>query len=87
MRVGKVAAAVGLVAPLSFLVAAPLAAFTALSFGEPAASKAPLSDLFARLSGLPTYAIDGLAAAAVVNGALIQIIMASRVFYGSASQG
>lgn len=59
----------------------------ALPLGDLAASKAPLSDLFARLTGLPTYAIDGLAAVAVVNGALIQIIMASRVFYGLASQG
>lgn len=60
---------------------------SALPLDDLAASKAPLSDLFARLTGLPTYTIDGLATVAVVNGALIQIIMASRVFYGLAGRG
>ena len=60
---------------------------SALSLAELAESNAPLSELFARLTGLPTYAIDGLATVAVANGALIQIIMASRVFYGLAGQG
>lgn len=59
----------------------------AMPLEQLAASTAPLSELFARLTGLPTYGIDALAILAVVNGALIQIIMASRVFYGLASQG
>jgi APA family basic amino acid/polyamine antiporter len=59
----------------------------AMPVAELAESKAPLSDLFARLTGLPTLAIDLLAVLAVVNGALIQIIMASRVLYGLSARG
>lgn len=51
------------------------------------ASTAPLSDIFIRLTGWPTLAIDGLAVIAVLNGALVQIIMASRVLYGLGRQG
>ena len=52
-----------------------------------AASKAPMSDIFARLTSLPTDAFDALVVGAVINGALVQIIMASRVLYGLARNG
>lgn len=51
------------------------------------ASAAPMSVLFERLSGVRGYAFDALVVAAVTNGALVQIIMASRVLYGLARQG
>jgi amino acid transporter len=52
-----------------------------------AASEAPLSTLFERGTGLPGQAISGIALVSVINGALIQTIMGSRVLYGLASQG
>jgi amino acid transporter len=51
------------------------------------ASKAPMTALFERLTGGVGYGFDALVIAAVTNGALVQIIMASRVLYGLAQQG
>jgi amino acid transporter len=64
-----------------------LVSVTAMPTAELAASTSPVSDLFERLAGLPTSALDALIVAAVVNGALVQIIMASRVLYGLAQEG
>jgi APA family basic amino acid/polyamine antiporter len=47
-----------------------------------AASKAPLAELFASATGRSGAVIAAMAAIAMVNGVLIQIIMASRVIYG-----
>jgi len=52
-----------------------------------AASEAPLSLLFERTTGVSSAAISVIAMIAVVNGALVQIIMAARVLYGLAVQG
>ncbi len=54
---------------------------------ELAGSDAPLALVYERASGGPATAITGIAIFAVLNGALIQIIMASRVIYGLADQG
>jgi basic amino acid/polyamine antiporter, APA family len=54
---------------------------------ELAASAAPLTFLFERISGLPGETISVIAIFSVLNGALIQIIMASRVFYGLSRRG
>lgn len=54
---------------------------------ELAASDAPLALVYERASGGPATAVTGIAIFAVLNGALIQIIMASRVIYGLADQG
>jgi len=51
-----------------------------------AQSDAPLALVFARSGGNPEL-LSGIAALAVVNGALIQIIMASRLIYGMARLG
>lgn len=50
-------------------------------------SAAPMSDIFRELTGWPSFAFDTLVVCAVMNGALVQIIMASRVLYGLAQQG
>ena len=50
-------------------------------------SDAPLADLFAGLTGLPAAPISTIAAIAMVNGILIQVVMASRVLYGMANEG
>ena len=57
------------------------------SIGELAESAAPLAMIYQRASGATPVLISAIAMVAVVNGALIQIIMASRVVYGLARQG
>lgn len=54
---------------------------------ELAASEAPLSFVFAHISGASPMVITVIAIAATLNGVIIQIIMASRVLYGLAKQG
>ena len=52
-----------------------------------AASDAPLAFIYQRATGEAPVAIVTIALFAVVNGALIQLIMASRVCYGISRQG
>ncbi len=54
---------------------------------ELAQSKAPLALVYERASGGSAKTIAWVGVLAVVNGALIQLIMASRVMYGLASRG
>ena len=50
-------------------------------------SKAPLATLYERSSGEQATLISFIGMFAIINGALIQIIMASRVLYGLSSRG
>jgi len=52
-----------------------------------AASDAPLRLLFERVSGLSGESVTLIAIVSVLNGALIQIIMASRVLFGLTRRG
>jgi len=52
-----------------------------------AVSDAPLADVYRHLTGSAPTAISVIGLFAIVNGALIQIIMASRVLYGLAARG
>ncbi|MCW5715025.1 MAG: amino acid permease [Bauldia sp.] len=52
-----------------------------------ATSDAPMADLFAELTGGSPAPIAAIAAVAMINGVLIQIVMASRVLYGMAREG
>jgi amino acid transporter len=54
---------------------------------ELAQSSAPLALVYERGAGSPSVVVSGIAVFAVLNGALIQMIMASRVIYGLADQG
>jgi len=81
------AIAITLVVTLIVYTAVSWVAVATMPIQELRASTAPLSDIFIRLTGWPTLAIDGLAVIAVLNGALVQIIMASRVLYGLGRQG
>lgn len=55
--------------------------------GELAASGAPLALVYQQATGREPHFITAIGLAAVINGVLIQIIMASRVLYGMARQG
>jgi amino acid transporter len=51
------------------------------------ASKAPLADVLSATSDINPRIISLISMIAIVNGALIQMIMASRLFYGMAKKG
>lgn len=54
---------------------------------ELASSAAPLALVWSRITTAPPAVIALVGLFAVVNGALVQIIMASRIFYGMSRQG
>lgn len=54
---------------------------------EISGSAAPLATLFAQISGLSGAPVAAAAAVAMINGILVQIVMASRVLYGMAGEG
>lgn len=62
-------------------------AIHAVPRAELAAAPAPLSLVFARLTGAPPGIISAVAVFATINGIIAQIVMASRVLYGMARQG
>jgi amino acid transporter len=64
-----------------------IVAISALPLEALVASDAPLALLFEETAGIPPTAITVIALIAVVNGALIQIIMGARVLYGLGKQG
>jgi amino acid transporter len=52
-----------------------------------ATSDAPLAEVYRVATGHPAVYISLIGLVAVINGALIQIIMASRIFYGMSRNG
>lgn len=62
-------------------------AVRALPLEDLASSDAPLALIFATTTGLSPAGIALIAMIAVVNGALVQIIMAARVLYGLSREG
>ena len=76
---------IGISTLLYLLVA--LVAVLALPPAELAQSRAPLALLYERATGSAPTLISLISMFAVVNGALIQIIMASRVLYGMSREG
>ena len=71
---------------LLYVVLATVAVLTVPPEELGRASNAPLSLLWERSTGRDPALISGIAAVAMLNGALIQIVMASRVLYGLARQ-
>jgi len=53
---------------------------------ELAASRAPLSLVFTRTTGLTPAAITAIAVVATLNGIIVQMVMSARVLYGLARQ-
>lgn len=62
-------------------------AVNALPLEVLAASDAPFAEIIRRNSEIPVSLMGVISLVAIVNGALIQIIMAARVLYGMARQG
>ena len=57
-------------------------AIAALPLADLTASDAPLATIYEQATGRSSALISGISIFAVVNGALVQIIMASRILYG-----
>jgi len=68
-------------------VALMVVAVFALPPGELAASEAPLAYLYQHYTGGSATTISLIGLFAIINGALIQVIMAARVLYGLSSMG
>jgi amino acid transporter len=68
-------------------LAVAVTAVLAMPTGELAASEAPLAALYTHGTGEPATIISIISLFAIVNGALIQMIMASRVLYGLSMEG
>jgi len=62
-------------------------AVLSLSPAELASSKAPLAQIYEYHTGKSSLVISIIGLLAIINGALIQMIMASRVLYGLSSRG
>jgi amino acid transporter len=61
-------------------------ALLAMAPAELAASEAPLAALYQKGAGASPMPINAIATVAILNGALVQVIMASRMLYGLASK-
>lgn len=78
---------------IAFLVTLTLYLLTAISalvsvpLGTLAASSTPMALVIELNSDIPLQLISLISLVAIINGAMIQMIMASRVLYGLASQG
>ena len=70
---------------LYFLVS--IAAVLVLPINDLAGNEAPLAQVYEHATGSRPVVISLISMFAVINGALIQIIMASRILYGMSRQG
>ena len=70
---------------LYFLIS--VIAVTSLPLDTLTGSEAPLADIYEQNTGNKPYLISLIGIFAVLNGALIQIIMAARIIYGLSQQG
>jgi len=64
-----------------------MTAVAGLPLEQLAGSEAPLADMYSHFSGKPATVIIIIGLLSVLNGILVQIIMATRVLYGMSAQG
>ena len=70
-----------------FYISVALVSILVVTPEELAGSSAPLADVYEKASGQSAGILSLIAMVAVINGALIQMIMVSRIFYGMSRQG
>jgi amino acid transporter len=82
-------AAILLALLIATLIYALVAVVAVLSLNQETltTTRAPLADVLAATSGINPKVISLISIIAIINGALIQMIMASRLFYGMAMKG
>jgi amino acid transporter len=76
-----------LAAATALYILVALVAVLALPPAELAETRAPLALIYERSTGQPPTLITVISLFAIVNGALIQIVMGSRVLYGMSREG
>lgn len=86
-RTAPIAIATVLLVTVSLYVLLALIAVAAPGRTEITESSAPMAEIFEQVSGQDPGPVAAIAAIAMLNGILIQIIMASRVLYGMANEG
>ena len=64
-----------------------LVALTSVPMDQLAESRAPLALVYQHVTGQSPIIISVIGLLAVINGALVQIIMAARIFYGMSAKG
>ena len=80
------AVALVLIVTTTLYIAIALIAVTLSSSSELAKSEAPLALLYTKATGEKAVLLGVLSICAIINGALIQIIMASRILYGMSNR-
>lgn len=70
-----------------FYIMVAVVSISVLPVDELAGSNAPLAKVYETATHTKATMLSGIALFAVINGVLIQIIMASRIFYGMSRQG
>jgi APA family basic amino acid/polyamine antiporter len=75
----------GITGILYFVIA--FVAVSIVPLDQLASSQAPMADLYERATGQQPYVIGLIGIFAVVNGALIQMIMSARIIYGLSRRG
>jgi amino acid transporter len=78
---------VALVLTTLFYLLVSLAAVLSLPLDKLAASDAPLAAVYEHLTGEQARFISAISIVSVLNGALVQVIMGSRILYGLSRQG
>jgi len=86
-RNGPRSIVITLIITLVVYVVLALVAVAAPNRDELVESSAPMATLFETLTGRDGRVISAIAVVAMVNGVLVQIVMASRVLYGMANEG
>lgn len=84
-RSAPLAIAIVLIVSMALYVLLALIAVAAPDTGAVASSSAPMATLFEQVSGLDSSLVAAVASLAMVNGILIQILVASRVLFGMAT--
>jgi amino acid transporter len=69
-----------------FYVLVAISAILIIPPDQLAVSEAPLAEVFQTATGKPPVIVTAISLGAVINGALIQIIMATRIFYGMSNR-
>lgn len=86
-RVVPVAIIIALLVTTALYVLVTMTAVVAMPLDKLSASDAPLADMYTHYSGGSAVVITVIGLLSVLNGILVQIIMATRVLYGMSSQG
>jgi len=86
-RTVPIAIVLALVITSALYVVVAMTAVAGLPLDQLANSEAPLADMYTHFSGQPATVIVIIGLLSVLNGILVQVIMATRVLYGMSAQG